>query len=89
MSRCTSSWSADCARTSGRAGWQPEPACRPAAALLAALGISRGVVSEAYGQLVAEGYLTSRQGAPVTVAAAVRSASPAIAARSLVESLGV
>jgi GntR family transcriptional regulator/MocR family aminotransferase len=53
--------------------------------LAAALGISRGVVSEAYGQLAAEGYLSSRQGAPVTVAGAVRSAAPAIAARSLVE----
>lgn len=53
--------------------------------LAAALGISRGVVTEAYGQLVAEGYLTSRQGAPVTVAAAVRGGGPAIAARSLVE----
>jgi len=53
--------------------------------LAAALGISRGVVSEAYGQLVAEGYLTTRQGAPVTVAGAVRSAAPPISARSLVE----
>ena len=54
--------------------------------LAAALGISRGVVSEAYGQLVAEGYLTTRQGAPVTVAGAVRSAAPPITAGSLVES---
>ena len=32
------------------------------------LGISRGVVVEAYDQLVAEGYLVSRQGAPTRVA---------------------
>ena len=36
------------------------------------LGVSRGVVSEAYGQLAAEGYLAIRQGAPVRVAATVR-----------------
>ena len=41
-------------------------------ALAAELGISRGVVSEAYGQLAAEGYLLIRQGAPVRVARAVR-----------------
>jgi GntR family transcriptional regulator / MocR family aminotransferase len=51
--------------------------------LAAELGISRGVVSEAYGQLVAEGYLTSRQGAPVRVALTVRSSPPRPAARSL------
>jgi GntR family transcriptional regulator / MocR family aminotransferase len=32
------------------------------------LGVSRGVVLEAYGQLVAEGYLVARQGAPTRVA---------------------
>ena len=36
-------------------------------ALAAALGISRGVVLEAYSQLIAEGYLVSRQGAPTRV----------------------
>jgi GntR family transcriptional regulator / MocR family aminotransferase len=40
-------------------------------ALADTLGVSRGVVSEAYGQLAAEGYLSTRQGAPVRVAAAV------------------
>ncbi len=40
------------------------------------LGVSRGVVSEAYGQLAAEGYLLARQGAPVRVAHAVRGATP-------------
>jgi len=36
------------------------------------LGVSRGVVTEAYGQLASEGYLLSRQGAPVRVARSVR-----------------
>jgi GntR family transcriptional regulator / MocR family aminotransferase len=40
--------------------------------LAAELGVSRGVVSEAYGQLAAEGYLLARQGAPVRVARTVR-----------------
>jgi GntR family transcriptional regulator / MocR family aminotransferase len=40
--------------------------------LAAELGISRGVVTEAYGQLAAEGYLTTSQGAPVRVAKTVR-----------------
>jgi GntR family transcriptional regulator/MocR family aminotransferase len=40
-------------------------------ALAGTLGVSRGVVSEAYGQLAAEGYLTTRQGAPVRVARVV------------------
>jgi GntR family transcriptional regulator/MocR family aminotransferase len=38
-------------------------------ALAAELGISRGVVLEAYAQLTAEGYLTASQGAPTRVAA--------------------
>lgn len=41
-------------------------------ALAAELGISRGVVTSAYDQLAAEGYLETRQGAPVRVARAVR-----------------
>ena len=36
------------------------------------LRVSRGVVTAAYDQLVAEGYLQTRQGAPVRVAAGVR-----------------
>lgn len=47
------------------------------------LGVSRGVVSEAYGQLAAEGYLLARQGAPVRVAHAVRAASPRTPSPSL------
>ncbi len=50
------------------------------------LGISRGVVSEAYGQLAAEGYLLTRQGAPVRVARTVRAASPRPPAHSLLPS---
>lgn len=54
--------------------------------LAAELGISRGVVTEAYGQLTAEGYLTSRQGAPVRVASTVRARAPRPSARSLLPS---
>jgi GntR family transcriptional regulator/MocR family aminotransferase len=50
------------------------------------LGVSRGVVSEAYGQLAAEGYLTTSQGAPVKVAKTVRTAAARPPARSLLES---
>ncbi|MDQ2631263.1 MAG: PLP-dependent aminotransferase family protein [Actinomycetota bacterium] len=54
--------------------------------LAAELGVSRGVVSEAYGQLAAEGYLLTRQGAPVRVARTVRPARPREAAESLLPS---
>jgi GntR family transcriptional regulator/MocR family aminotransferase len=47
------------------------------------LGVSRGVITEAYSQLAAEGYLTTSQGAPVRVAKAVRAAASRPAARSL------
>ena len=50
------------------------------------LGISRGVVTEAYGQLSAEGYLETRQGAAVRVARAARAAVPRAPARSLLPS---
>jgi GntR family transcriptional regulator/MocR family aminotransferase len=55
-------------------------ACLPATRALAAdLGVSRGVVVEAYAQLAAEGYLTSRPGSYTTVAAEpVRRAEPAL-----------
>jgi GntR family transcriptional regulator/MocR family aminotransferase len=55
-------------------------------ALAAELGVSRGVVTEAYGQLSAEGYLTTRQGAPVRVARAVRPAQAHEPAGSLLPS---
>jgi GntR family transcriptional regulator / MocR family aminotransferase len=54
--------------------------------LAAELGISRGVVSEAYSQLAAEGYLLARQGAPVRVARTVRSAAPRSPSHSLLPS---
>lgn len=52
-------------------------------ALAKALGISRGVVLEAYGQLTAEGYLTASQGAPTRVAAAPSAERPPLPAGSL------
>jgi GntR family transcriptional regulator/MocR family aminotransferase len=55
-------------------------------ALAAELDVSRGVVTEAYGQLSAEGYLLTRQGAPVRVARAVRPARPREPAGSLLPS---
>ncbi|HXS33265.1 MAG TPA: PLP-dependent aminotransferase family protein [Solirubrobacterales bacterium] len=51
--------------------------------LASELGISRGVVSEAYGQLAAEGYLLASQGAPTRVSPAVRVARARAPARSL------
>src|SRR5579862_3149894 len=45
-------------------------------ALAAELGISRGVITSAYEQLVAEGYLETRQGAPIRVAGGVRTQAP-------------
>jgi GntR family transcriptional regulator/MocR family aminotransferase len=44
--------------------------------LAAELGVSRGVVTSAYDQLAAEGYLHARQGAPVRVARGVRAQPP-------------
>ncbi len=52
-------------------------------ALAAELGISRGVVLEAYGQLVAEGYLVARQGSPTRVASGPSSELAPLAAGSL------
>jgi GntR family transcriptional regulator / MocR family aminotransferase len=70
-----------------RAGRLPAGAALPSTRGLAAeLGISRGVVTEAYDQLAAEGYLSTRQGAPVRVSAAVRTAAPRAPARSLQQS---
>jgi GntR family transcriptional regulator / MocR family aminotransferase len=52
-------------------------------ALSGELGISRGVVTSAYAQLAAEGYLEARQGAPVRVARGVRTEPPRPTAPSL------
>ena len=60
--------------------------CRRAGRSPASSGVSRGVVTEAYGQLAAEGYLHTRQGAPVRVASAVRASAPRAPARSLLPS---
>jgi len=51
----------------------------PTRALAAELGVTRGVVVEAYAQLVAEGYLTSRSGGYTQVAPAAAAAPPAAA----------
>jgi GntR family transcriptional regulator/MocR family aminotransferase len=70
-----------------RTGRMPGGTRLPSTRMLAQeLGVSRGVVTEAYGQLAAEGYLATSQGAPVRVATAVRAASPRAPARSLLES---
>jgi GntR family transcriptional regulator/MocR family aminotransferase len=52
-------------------------------ALAAELGVSRGVVLEAYAQLTAEGYLTATQGAPTRVATAPAAERPPVPASSL------
>jgi GntR family transcriptional regulator / MocR family aminotransferase len=65
---------------------RPDTRLPSSRALARELGISRGVVTEAYGQLAAEGYLAIRQGAPVRVAKAVRTATPRAPARSLLQS---
>ncbi len=52
-------------------------------ALAVELGVSRGVVLEAYAQLSAEGYLTSSQGAPTRVAAAASVERPPVPASTL------
>jgi GntR family transcriptional regulator/MocR family aminotransferase len=69
-----------------RSGRLPADARLPSTRGLASeLGISRGVITEAYGQLAAEGYLTTSQGAPVRVAKTVRAASVRPSARSLLQ----
>jgi GntR family transcriptional regulator / MocR family aminotransferase len=52
--------------------------------LAAELGVSRGVVTSAYDQLAAEGYLNTKQGAPVRVAGGVRAQPPRPPTPSLV-----
>ncbi|MCW6005777.1 PLP-dependent aminotransferase family protein [Micromonospora sp. CPCC 205371] len=54
----------------------------PTRTLAAGLGVSRGVVVEAYQQLVAEGYLASRSGGYTQVAASTAPASAGPAARA-------
>jgi GntR family transcriptional regulator / MocR family aminotransferase len=58
--------------------------CLPSSRGLAEeLGVSRGVVTAAYDQLAAEGYLQTRQGAPVRVAHGVRAQARRPSAPSL------
>lgn len=52
-------------------------------ALAASLGVSRGVVLEAYSQLIAEGYLVSSRGAPTRVGAIPGIERPPVPAGSL------
>jgi GntR family transcriptional regulator/MocR family aminotransferase len=70
-----------------RDGRLPAGTRLPSSRVLAVeLGISRGVVTSAYEQLTAEGYLETRQGAPVRIARGVRgqplrSATPSLQSR--------
>src|ERR1700756_819850 len=60
-----------------RDGRLPAGAALPSSRGLASeLGLSRGVVTTAYDQLAAEGYLQTRQGAPVRVALGGRAERP-------------
>src|SRR5215217_2165152 len=68
-----------------RAGRLQAAAPLPSSRRLAAdLGVSRGVVTSAYDQLAAEGYLQTKQGAPVCVARGVRAQPPRPPTPSLV-----
>ncbi|HEY1689245.1 MAG TPA: PLP-dependent aminotransferase family protein [Solirubrobacteraceae bacterium] len=70
-----------------RSGRLPAGEALPSTRGLASqLCVSRGVVTEAYRQLAAEGYLTLRQGAPVRVSSAVRAHREHAPARSLLPS---
>ncbi|MEV0585055.1 PLP-dependent aminotransferase family protein [Nonomuraea sp. NPDC050310] len=55
----------------------------PTRTLAAGLGVSRGVIVEAYQQLVAEGYLASRSGGYTQVAAPPPAAKPPVARRAV------
>jgi GntR family transcriptional regulator/MocR family aminotransferase len=73
-------------RESVRSGRLAPGARLPSSRTLAAeLGLSRGVVLEAYAQLTAEGYLSSSQGAPTRVASATSIERPPLPAGSLSE----
>src|SRR5215467_1043320 len=66
-------------RAAIRAGRLPRGSSLPPSRVLAAdLGVSRGVVVEAYQQLTAEGYLTSRAGGYTQVAAGPTPSAPAL-----------
>jgi GntR family transcriptional regulator/MocR family aminotransferase len=61
---------------------RPGAALPPSRALARELDVSRGVVVEAYAQLVAEGFLVARRGAGTTVAAGPGARVPAPAPRT-------
>ncbi|WP_263249852.1 MocR-like pyridoxine biosynthesis transcription factor PdxR [Saccharopolyspora rosea] len=68
---------AEALRTAIRDGRLPAGSRVPSTRALAhELGIARGTVTRAYNQLVSEGYLVARQGAPTTVAARLASPDP-------------
>src|SRR3954467_13656776 len=69
-------------RESVRSGTLRHGAALPSTRALAReLGVARGVVTEAYAQLAAEGYLVSSQGAPTRVAAEFQPAHRPAASR--------
>ena len=70
--RCTGRSSGRCATRSAAGRLLPGTALPSTRALARELGVSRGVVFEAYGQLAAEGYLVARQGAATRVAERAR-----------------
>src|SRR4051794_23756943 len=59
----------------------PGPLLPPSRALASDLGIARNTVAEAYTQLVAEGWLTARQGSGTRVAAPLQQGDPAVTGR--------
>ena len=75
-----------CARRSVRGGSRPGTRLPSSRELAADLGVSRGLVTEAYEQLTAEGYLRSGRGAGTWVGGAVRAAA-APGARDLAPAL--
>ncbi|HXP21710.1 MAG TPA: PLP-dependent aminotransferase family protein [Streptosporangiaceae bacterium] len=70
-------------RDAVRTGRLPAGTRLPSTRTLAGdLGVARGTVTQAYEQLVAEGYLTSRQGSGTRAAALISPAHPATASMS-------
>ena len=77
--RCTDKSRRRSASGSAPARCRPAAHCPPTRSLAAELGVTRGVVVEAYAQLVAEGYLTSRGGGYTQVSPATTAAPPTTA----------
>ena len=75
-SRCGASSRASCARRSAPGRLRTGVRLPASRALAAQLGVSRGVVTDAYEQLSAEGWLAARRGAGTVVAAGAGRASP-------------